>query len=273
MIVFADSVPWIADGWGHELLGLAAFGFILLMAGLTDAAVFGIIENELYLVTHSQSINDVYSESEFRFRDLTFKLTPFPLVGPSRSRVLIGFTVVAMVSLRSAWIRSSVVPYAEKRTNAVTAVVSDDVLSENLAGFRRTNFRHESRGPNYLRAQHSFHWNYTNDNLTATVSLDTPWNTWHNLDVCYSNVGWMTEPTFAIIPESGSADDHHGTDLANELGFSHSEIVMRRTRQWGMVVFSAIDRHGNPIREPKLNEQLSLYGLFEIFSSRLFDGL
>ena len=271
VIVFADFAPWIAEGWGHDLLGLFAFGFILLMAGLTDAAVFRIVENELYLSTYSKAIADIYHAEESP-SILRFRLPLFPIGGKSRLAVLFGFTLLAGVSLRSAWVRSSFVSNGDIRLTGVAVAAYESVLPDTLAGFRRASFRHESRGPNYLWAQNSYHWEYSDDKLQATVSLDSPWDTWHNLDVCYSNVGWNTEPTFGIVLEANSVAGASPDSVSGGY-FSHSELLMRRHRQWGVVVFSAIDRHGNSVPEPKTNDPLSFQGMLVILSSRLVDGL
>ena len=271
VIVFADSAPWIAGGWGHDLLGIFAFGFILLMAGLTDAAVFGMVKNEFYLSTCSEAIAEIYRKEDIEsISKLLF--VPFPMIGRSRSRVLLGFILLAGISLRSAWVRSSFVPNGESKLTGVATAAYESVLPDTLAGFRLASFRHERRGSNYLWAQNSYHWEYSDDTLQATVSLDSPWDTWHNLNVCYSNVGWKTEPTFGIVSEINSVADIHPDPVS--LGrFSHSELLMHRRLQWGAVFFSAIDSHGNPVAETKTSDPWSFQGMSMMLFSRLFDGL
>lgn len=250
VVAVADWLPWLASGWGHELLGLGVFGFILLMVALTDVAISEWIAIRLVIEPNTES--PVVGGMALAGADPVPRpeVPPFPLVGRWRKTVLIGSVLLAMFSFRAAWVRSSL--FRERRPETVGRVMSPDegVLPETLAGLKRVSFKHDFRGQNYLWAQSSYVWEYSDDRLRAIVSLDSPWDQWHNLNVCYTNIGWKTKPRFGI---AASEDEI----MATMPDYRRSELVMRRARQSGFVVFSAIDRAGGPVIEPSSSDPFS----------------
>ena len=266
VVALADRVPWLASGMGHELLGLGVFAFILLMVALTDYAISGLIRTELVFETNTDTsiFGELFDPAPAKAP--AFQVPPFPVVGGLRKSLLIGLLLLLVVSLRSAWVRPSSLSRIGYANNGDVPVALESVLPESLAGMRRVSFRHDFRGPNYLWAQSSYVWEFSDDRLRAVVSLDSPWDDWHNLDVCYTNIGWKTEPQFGIEP----ADEAMREAMP---GYRQSELVMRRASKSGFVVYSAIDRLGRPVLEPRSSDPFSALSLPGIVLSRLWAGL
>lgn len=111
-------------------------------------------------------------------------------------------------------------------------------LPAEIDSWNLVEFEHIHRGHEALQAQDSYVWHYTNGRHRALVSIDCPWSDWHNLDWCYSALGWETNPTFMITdPE----------DVGDRM---HSEILMKDGRMRGFVAFSSVDRNGAEVLPP-----------------------
>jgi exosortase len=241
VVALADVAPWLGTGWGHELLGLGVFAFILAMIASTDTAVSGLISNELVIETRDESPILPGYGGENANAGPAVELPPFPLADRPRMVVFAGLVVLALVSMRAEWVRSGWTATVQSLASRKLPAPHEADLPEALAGLERTSFTHTSRGPNFLWAQDSYLWEYRRGPLVAIVSLDTPWNEWHNLDHCYRNIGWQTEPQFGLLPPQPSSEA-----LAE---YRHSELLMHRAGNYGFVVFSAIDRNGNYVAE------------------------
>jgi hypothetical protein len=266
VVALSDRAPWLASGWGHELLGLGVFGFILLMVVITDIAITDLIAFQWLLEPNTDaSILGQLVEGE---KETTPRLEvpPFPLVGWMRTSVLIGSVLLLLVGFRSTWVRASPLRDQQQEADLRSMVPGEDVLPETLAGMTRVSFKHDFRGPNFLWAQSSYVWEYAGDGLRAVVSLDSPWDQWHNLNVCYTNIGWKTEPRYGIE----SPKDVSSTPMP---GYHQSELVMERARQSGFVVFSAIDRSGRHVVEPSSDDPFSAVSIAEVMLSRFWAGL
>jgi exosortase/archaeosortase family protein len=241
VVSLADSAPWLASGWGHELLGLGVFAFILAMVASTDAGLSELISSELVIEPRDTSATELDGFGE-TFRPPPITLPPFPL----RGVLLVGACVILLltvfVSARAHWVRSQLIASPMPAAFVPPTPDQESDLPESIAGFGRSTFRHLSRGPNYLWAPDSYTWQYTHGPLVATVSIDSPWKQWHNLNYCYRNIGWQTEAEFSILPAEQSWREAMP-------GYRHSELLMQRSGQHGFVVFSAIDRDGLPVPE------------------------
>lgn len=240
VVALADVAPWLGSGSGHELLGLAVFAFILAMVASTDVALSTLISRELVIPARRES-----PEGDDERRMPRISLPPFPLTGWPLRTALLALVVLASVCARAQWVRASWASADRTATFIKPTPPRQSDLPVTFAGFEQTQFRHTSRGPNFLWAQDSYIWHYTAGPLEAIISVDMPWNEWHNLDHCYRNIGWKTEATFSLLPDQDSLQ-------AAMPDYRHSELLMRRSGQSGFVIFSAIDRDGQHVAESGL---------------------
>lgn len=114
---------------------------------------------------------------------------------------------------------------------------------------------HVQREPNHVLAQDSFMWTYKKGDLSAIVSVDCPWNSWHNLNFCYTGICWDTEPTYAVPSPEG--------DPWPEL--THSRLDMTKPDgSSGLVFFTVVDRNRNDV--PPSNYAIGLSGIKQSFT-------
>ena len=87
-------------------------------------------------------------------------------------------------------------------------------------------------------------------NLTAGVSLDCPWDNWHDLSNCYSGAGWQTESThnYSANNSSNNFGTAAETNADDEALTSYSQVNLQKTAQeQGLVLFSAFDRNADEV--------------------------
>lgn len=163
------------------------------------------------------------------------------LFGGSSPAILFSFAIVLLLLVGLGWFatyrRVDSQPFFMYRMERLPAP-DPDSLPESLAEWSRKHFEHVEREPNPFLAQDSFRWTYQKGELTATISIDCPWNDWHNLQACYSGLGWTCNPKYALP----SPENDHRPDL------THSLLGMARPDgRAGLVLFTAVDRFGNNV--------------------------
>ncbi|TWU55204.1 exosortase U [Rubripirellula reticaptiva] len=127
------------------------------------------------------------------------------------------------------------------------AASTETDLPADLAGWSRSGFQHVERVKNGLQAPDSYTWGFQRDGVRAVLSVDCPWAEWHNLNVCYVNVGWVTSPDYFV---------ESPTDVPfNNLSFS--ELTMsKRDGSSGYVMFTVVDRNRSEMRDLDWRESL-----------------
>lgn len=140
-----------------------------------------------------------------------------------------GFITLRRISNQPSVIESS---------QRLPATEADDLPAE-LVGWKRVGFQHEHRDSNPLLATDSYMYTFQKGSLGAVISVDCPWNEWHNLNVCYLAQGWETEPDFF----KGLTED------ADRESLTYSEIAMtKKPNQSGRVYFTVVDRNRRDVR-------------------------
>jgi len=234
VVAFADSFPAIATGWGHETLGLVVFAFILAMVASTDVVVSRWIKDRL--------IPDAEPESSSVGDQNRLWLPPFPISGFKSKVLFVAVGVTVMIGLRTAWVRQAKADFGLFATFASIDDPTEDDLNDQYLGYTKQSFKHVKRDRSTIWANHSFVYEFKSGHLKPVLSIDRPWNNWHNLHVCYSSSGWQSSPTYAISPEKSQRNPQTSQ-------YKHSELILKRSGRYGAVIFSAIDRLGNHVPE------------------------
>jgi len=234
VVAFADSFPAIATGWGHELLGMAVFGFILAMVASTDAAVSRWISDRLVIDTRgkSSSVGD----------QKRVQLPPFPISGLGSKVLFIALGVTVIIALRTAWVRQAKANFELFATFASIDDPHEDDFNRQYNGYTKQSFNHVKRERRTIWAKNSFVYEFKRGHLNPVLSIDRPWNEWHDLHICYSSAGWESSPRYALSPKVGAAKPRTSQH-------KYSELTLKRSGRYGVVIFSAIDRLGEHVPE------------------------
>ena len=104
-----------------------------------------------------------------------------------------------------------------------------------LGDWQLTGYERINRGEHSLQAEDSFVWTYRlkGSSLQAGISMDCPWDKWHDLTACYQGVGWKTLT-------------HHHYETSDSMGFSEISLD-RSTGENGLVFFGGLDRQGDEV--------------------------
>lgn len=234
VVALAGSYPSVASGWGHELLGLAVFGFILAMVASTDVALTRWICDFLVIDAANEPPDTTVQDG--------YVLPPLPVSGARGAILMCVLVAASLVSLRTAWVRQTANKASVAKSFAAIDEPAESDFQGQYAGFAKQSFTHMTRSTNALLAENSFLYEFNRNHLQAILSIDRPWDHWHNLHVCYSNLGWESTPTYAIVSSQivpGIATARH----------KHSELKLTRAGRYGFVIYSAIDRRGNHVAE------------------------
>jgi len=201
--VFAQA-RWGIDTSGttlHELLGLATFAGGVLLAISTDHLIRYLRPTALV----EPGVDAEPSE------------TPEPdwldeVVGGQVVYSLVGGAVAFAVIFGGLLFQFEAqpvkpIPIEEMAEWMVLDLESLDESSmpSQLGQWRRSGFRTETRGPDSVfGGMLSVVWEYHNGNRSVGLSLDGPYDAWHDLAVCYGGVGWQVGDmrTFEAIPKS-----------------------------------------------------------------------
>ena len=235
VVILADNVDEsFASGTTHEMLGLASFVFIFLCAMSTDRGI-----NAWQASTIDFSLDALESDVV----DGEVKSEPVATIvnqddpQPAFKWALIGvFGIILLFGARLAYAK-----IAEDRLNYYNeedlVMLTENELPESINGWKRTSFSYQEREDTRLLAPESFVWTYTKDGRKVTVSLDSPYYDFHNLNDCYEGFGWNVE--FNHVYEDAA-------DLSQLT--NHTELTMNKTNQFGLVLFTAFDRNGQLVR-------------------------
>lgn len=283
VVTFADVAPWIATGWGHEILGLLVCIFILAMVACVDYAIsrWLRIEWSVTSTTDRQILPMIFASLDTNsgvnipkgsnnLQGNRTRALLFPLTKSQEIMLIVCLVGVSTFSIHAAWMRiapdSGRAETTSYRSPIEASAPDSSILPADLGGLKQKSFEHINRGPNFLWARSSYAWEYSDDEIRVIISLDSPWDQWHNLNVCYSNIGWTTEAKLGI-PMSDEALQSTMPE------YKQSELIMKKAYQWAFVVFSAIDQQGRHVQEPPFSEPFSLRAIIDNFWDRLQTGL
>lgn len=78
-------------------------------------------------------------------------------------------------------------------------LLSEATFPETIAGLTRDSFRYVKRVPGDPFGQQSQQWSFSDDTgLFVQVSIDYPFDGFHDSTVCYSQVGWMIDSATTV---------------------------------------------------------------------------
>ena len=239
-IVVGVSENWttsIAEGLPHDLLGLAIFVVIMLLAISTDRLVSSMFP----YVEHESEIDDSVIEVTpvFHKRQLWSRL------GLNRfAVVLIGlFLMVLIVGCRMAFVSftqdRSLISILDRR---LPMMVEGD-MPVAIGSWKRGEYERVRRGHSSIFAQDSFVWHYehSTNGLSAVVSVDCPWHGFHDLVVCYEVKGWRN-----------TADEFHEV---GDLKYKSVELS-RFSGAEALLVYAGMDRNARNVAPPKMTDTL-----------------
>ena len=242
----------IASGWPHELLGLIVFVFIFLLAISTDRLLgafvsepvdeLGYHDQDLALTSIGRSKDGQSAEiAGVSHEEPSQTLTP-DAVGISSRLVWVAvplFCAIFLFGIRLTYVHSKLNKGIASYSDHRLPFPKESDLPREIGEWRLTSFNHTNRGKDKLQAEDSFIWTFRKGNLTALVSVDCPWDVWHDLSNCYSGLGWNIHPSH-FFPGGDHLESNPEIN-----GARFSQLGMSKTGgETGVVLFSSMDANG-----------------------------
>ncbi len=234
----------LSEGLRHTLLGVAVFGFTLLMLASSDGllrfllgpidmqefdAPEGVLDNVAV-----QWWNVLFwphrSEDQF-FR----KPKGQPFQSGPRWEIAMGVIGVALLSVFGLQVWGGIGPFANHLgVKPAIEAVSQESLPLEMAGWTRSQFRTETRDASSQFGHQSHQWTFEKGPQRAVLSIDFPFPEWHPLQVCYAGIGWSVKN--GTIPPDGT---------------TRETFSLVKGSENGTLIYDLLDQQGSPYIPPQ----------------------
>ena len=251
------TVVWVAENWTrelaegtpHELLGLAIFLLIILLVISTDRILQVLIDMWRW--------NRDDDEFEDPVVDAATVDAAVVDQGKAAGRWFMpGFILLALF-LAFCDIRLMTTPAEGILRNPLFAMPpfpmsAEEDLPRQIGNWELVKYEQFNRGEERILAAYSYTWQYKRGDIEVLVSVDGPWEFWHDITACYRGIGWTADTThqFDLQP----ADDPGSSGPLN-----HSRIELTKvTGEEALVFFAQHDMRGKVVRPSMLGGMVSL---------------
>ena len=239
VVYLADNVnESFASGATHELLGLANFVFVFLFALSTDRSLnawYASVPDMTQAALESDEVEETVVEGIVVPRPTAYQHTVNrPAVW--QWSLAISFVLIGLFSSRLIYAKSIIDNFRFDETALAASYKTD--LPEQIGGWKFLSFTHQERDDTRLLAPESYVWTFVKGDRRVTVSLDSPYLDFHNLNDCYEGYGWNIDY------------ENRYLDLDNDLSKATNltELKMEKSGEHGVVMFTAFDRDGILVR-------------------------
>lgn len=239
----------VVDGVGHELLGIAVFVIVIAMVLSADRLL-------MFMVPPRQALPELIEP------DLQHIAAGRPEMA-GYGRMILAFGVAACFVLTVSATR--MLPAGQASIGAFAPAdglieVPDDALPARWNGWEKLTFEFRENEHD-LQGEFSRIWNFRKGRLQAAVSIDGPFEEWHDTEYCYRGLGYTTE----------SRDDHIlNGDQDNAGGYTELAIQGNHGSE-GYVLFMAYEETGRALRPPA-SHHASIARLMGIWKKRIMGG-
>jgi len=223
----------------HELLGMVTFtaGVLLALSGdhllryLRPLASSSTDDDDDVVVDNDREA------ARWIDRPVTGRLAASLAGGAALVAILVAVSFFSYSSAIGATM--SIDQMAELTTINLNSV-DETWLPEALGDWKRIGFRTEQRSPDSIfGGMISLTWQYSNDRRNVLLSLDGPYDDWHDLSVCYKGSGWMIDTMRPIDA---------GTDARE---FAACELMLdRQPLDSAQVLYVCVDPTGEAVHPP-----------------------
>ena len=240
LIVYTTDLgtDFFASGIGHSILGFTIFAFILGMTFSGDRMARALFRKSRALLDESEEPVDEQAPASLSGQSSIQVVPTYFFV------IAVLFLFVGIIGGRLLWIKSQNTA-SPIESYAMVSHPDLEQMPATIGEWKRVSFEYVDRGDSHLRAKDSFVWRYQNGETVVDISIDAPWDEWHNLEICYEGLGW-------------SCQMNHSYSLVGDSGFSAVEMT-RPGGERGYVLFSASDYLGNSVLPPEIIRATSVF--------------
>lgn len=226
----------VSEGLGHELLGVATFAVAVALILSTDRLLLFLVP-ERATGPLAQPPRSYWSDPESGTPRASTRS------GASGRRGLFASGLVAVAFIAVAWFGRALPSAAPTTYQSQLAspekfkplTVAD--LPAEWNGWERLGFRVQQREAGDLAGELSRIWTYRKGRLVAAVSVDGPYDGWHDLTWCYEGLGYDIESVNDVTEADSTV--HTELRMVNDLG------------RHGLVVYSAYTEDDRLVVPPR----------------------
>lgn len=257
-IVYAKAGFDLMDtGWFYLMAVVSfALGFLLL---LSYDALLSFFLQPVTLNEHKKDgrgLGVIWNAIvDFRIGGFLSKFRkPVTEQAPAKGRpVLVGLVVVSVLALASfeavvlyyRWGFGSYQTYFMHDKKDLVVVTADDVQFTR-PGWEVLSVDTEEREFSSIWGAYSFVWRLQYYDTMVIMALDYPFDKWHDVKVCYTNLGWQVDTeALAMLPSY------------NEWGASETQMTLP-TGDYGFIMCSHSDHLGGVVQPKPTDHQLSM---------------
>jgi len=222
----------VVEGPGHTLLGVFVFVFSLGMIFSTDRLFLFVLPLRLSEGLPQSSSNT--QTAAVRFPRLHFGA----LFAAVFLMISFGFLGGLSVVRADLFQRELDLTLGEEDCFSLPG----QSLPQEWNGWVLANYQEESREFDNPMGAYSQSWTYAKQNKVCLFSVSSPFPAWHDLAVCYQNIGWnVVKQEDLVYPQSSPYQGER------------TELTLRRDGEgYQYVLFSAFDVERQSVPVPKL---------------------
>lgn len=216
----------LTAGWRHELLGWMTFAIALL----------GIASTGRFLSLIARILKRAPKPEHAPVLPLPAR-SVMPLPGwafPGALPLATVFGLLAILQL-GWWMPESLAKTSlPVLSSSAIPDLGENLLPESFGSLRRDNHYLVDRPPSNYLGVHSQVWHYRGDQRGAQLSLDYPFDGWHDMLLCYAGQGWTV-----LDREVRGSEETGGQFVAVRL--------QRKDNLLGYLWFSDLTKHGRAV--------------------------
>lgn len=221
----------VLDGAGHETLGVLVFAFVIGLVLSTDRLL-------LFLFPQREQLLAVTAPAGFKRASAAAQGAAVR----GRSFPLAIATLFVLIAAGVTMLPAQATPRSSSPFSLAQGLrpVPREALPATWNGWKQVAFQLREREKDDPAGEISRIWTYHKGRLVTAVSIDGPFDAWHDTEVCYHGLGYTTQSCDDVEVHDGSAVPAEFTELSMTSG----------SGQHGYVLFMAYDTNGQALRPP-----------------------
>jgi exosortase/archaeosortase family protein len=221
----------VLDGVGHETLGVLVFALVIGLVLSTDRLLLFLFPQREQLLAVTGSAG--FERASVMASGAAVRSQSFPLAVA---------TLFVLIAVGISVLPAQAMPRSNSPFASAQGLrpVPREALPATWNGWEQVAFQVREREQDDPAGEISRIWTYRKGRLVTAISIDGPFDAWHDTEVCYHGLGYSTQTCGDIEIRDGSAVPSEFTEL----------VVTSGSGQHGYVLFMAYDTNGQALRPP-----------------------
>jgi exosortase len=229
----------VVEGFWHEVLGVIIFAGVIGLVLSTDRLLLFLWPQPEAIFSREPRALAPSSLSVDQHRS-SHRFGAFAIAG--------GFACVAFGTflLPAGATARALTPYANA---AGLKPVAQDALPQSWDGWEQIDFQVRERPKDDLAGEISRIWNFRKGRLVVAISVDGPFDAWHDTEICYQGLGYTTHSQQDLPAPDGGASPGGFTELTiSNSGGRHGYVLFMAYSETGQALHPPVSRNASVAR-------------------------